>query len=89
MVQRAIVAINVVLYTFIKLLKMQIAKQLVAALFLPTLYVVVIVFGAAMLSRYFLDEELSRSFYFSQVLVYFFVVVPARLKSSRKSSKCI
>jgi hypothetical protein len=53
------------------------------ALFLPTLYVIAIVIGTAMLSRYFLQDELSTGFYFSQFLVYLLVVVPGRLSSAK------
>jgi hypothetical protein len=84
-VQWPIVIIGFALYTFFKLTKMLTVKHLVSALFLPTLYAIAIVFGVAMLSRYFLEEELSRSFYFSQALIYFLVVVPTRLKSARKN----
>ncbi len=85
MAQWPIVIIGLVLYTSFKLMQMLTVKHLVSVLFLPTLYVLAIVFGVAMLSRHFLEEEISRSFYFSQALIYFLVVVPARLKSARKN----
>ena len=62
---------------------MLIRNRIVRALFLPTLYVIAIVIGTALLSRFFLHEELSTGFYFSQLLVYLLVVVPGRLSRAK------